>query len=120
MTPNHTPPSFPPSTSVTSAWGLKKAGTPIYIPFRSLFRASQPCPPRYDFPSAFQALGVGVFEDVSLLVRAVRLVVVAVGPQHVRQVGATLVGIGRYFYVRREMRHTMTWLITEHMFFFRV
>ncbi|CAM9634650.1 unnamed protein product, partial [Ectocarpus fasciculatus] len=38
----------------------------------------------------FEALGVGVFEDVSLLVRAVRLVIVAVGPQHARQVGATL------------------------------
>ncbi|CAN0538854.1 unnamed protein product [Ectocarpus sp. 12 AP-2014] len=38
----------------------------------------------------FEALGVGVFEDVSLLVRAVRLVIVAVGPQHARQVGSTL------------------------------
>lgn len=38
-----------------------------------------------------QALGVGVFEDASLLVRVVRLVIVAVGPQHARQVGSSLV-----------------------------
>ncbi len=41
----------------------------------------------------FQALGVGVFDDVSLLVRAVRLVIVAVGPQHARQVGTNLVSV---------------------------
>lgn len=34
-----------------------------------------------------------MFEDVSLLVRAVRLVIVAVGPQHARQVGSTLVSM---------------------------
>lgn len=40
-----------------------------------------------------QALGVGIFEDVSLLIRVVRLVIVAVGPQHARQVGASLVSV---------------------------
>ena len=38
-----------------------------------------------------QGLGISVFDDVSLLVRAVRLVIVAVGPQHARQVGSFLV-----------------------------
>eukprot|EP00903_Cladosiphon_okamuranus_P017325 g15962.t1 len=36
------------------------------------------------------AEGVGVFEDISLLVRAVRLIIFVVGPQHARQVGSTM------------------------------
>ncbi|CAM9120736.1 unnamed protein product, partial [Hapterophycus canaliculatus] len=43
---------------------------------------------------AFEAQGVGVFDDVAVLVQAVKLVVVAVGPQHARQVGSMLGGAG--------------------------
>ena len=38
-----------------------------------------------------QALGVCVYDDPAVIIRAVRLVIVAVGPQHARQLGTMLV-----------------------------